>query len=390
MEYQSIKNIDLDGQVVGIRVDFNVPLDKNGNITETTRIDASIKTLRYLIEKSEIEQLHIFTHLGRPGGIINEKFSLKPVYEYLKEEWRDDIDFVKNLKNSGKKIQLHENMRFYAGEKENSPALIEKILDLDLAIFVNEAFSVSHRAHASVVGPASFLPVYPGFLLAKEIEIMSPYISSEKQEKLAVVIGGVKINTKIGVLKHFAKTAEDIVIGGALANTFLAALGKEIGGSLYEEDEIRTALKVLKIAEEYKTKIHLPDDVVVANNLSDSDDVNICDSEDTPKDKMILDIGPKTIGDYKKVLSKAKTIIWNGPLGCFEYDKFEEGTREILKVVAAAKSAQTILGGGDTLEALKQFHISQKAFSHVSTGGGAMLKFLEGKDLPGLEILELE
>ncbi len=372
-------------KVIAIRVDFNVPVD-NGKVSENTRIEASIPTLKYCLDNGA-KQIHILSHLGRPKGEPDPKFSLKVVISELEKLLGANVKFQENLKAGKEKIQLHENMRFYAGEKKNDPAFTQQLLGLGADIFINDGFAVSHRGHASVIGLASFLPAYPGFLLQKEIEHLSPFLSEKRIEGLTVVIGGAKIETKVKVLEHFAKTASNILIGGALANTFLAAQGFNVGESFQEEEQHEIARKILKLAQKNKTGFHLPIDVVCGEAMESLDRV-IVPSEDVMGNMKIFDIGPHTVKSYQEILNHSKTIIWNGPLGCFEFQSFADGTRDILKVIAAQKSAQTILGGGDTLDALKKFGVDKTAFTHVSTGGGAMLEFLEGKDLPGIEVLK--
>jgi 3-phosphoglycerate kinase len=373
-------------KVVIIRVDFNVPLTKDGKISEKTRIIESIPTLEFLI-KNKAKEIHILSHLGRPKGKNDPKLSLEVVTPILAKLLGQPVEFRKNFTASKNKIQLHENVRFDKGEKNNDPKFIQKLLKLEGDIFINDGFAVSHRNHASVVGLASYLPAYPGFLLQKEIDNLSPFLQKGKIKGLAVIVGGAKIGTKINVLRHFTKTADNVLIGGALANTFLAAQGFNVGKSFYEQDELDTAREILESAEINKTGIHLPIDCVCGNAMDTTESVNI-PREDIIGDMKIFDIGNHTIKSYSEVLQHAKTIIWNGPMGCFEYEPFAIGTLKILKVVAEQKSAKTILGGGDTLKAIKKFGVEKNAFSHVSTGGGAMLEFLEGKELPGISSLQ--
>lgn len=369
-----------------IRVDFNVPI-ANGEVAEKTRIVTAIPTLKYLLENGA-KQIHILSHLGRPKGAPEEKYSLKVVLPHLEKYLGESIEFRSDMTAGESQIQLHENVRFYPGEKTNDPEFIQQILkSLKPDIFINDGFAVSHRAHASVVGLGSFLPSYAGLLLQKEIEALSPFLQNEKVPGLTIVIGGAKMETKVPVLKHFSKTAENIIVGGALANTFLVAQGFDVAESLYESEAIETAREILKTAENNGTGFHVPLDVVCADN-PDAEETIIIPVEDVAGSMKIFDIGPKTVSSYKEILSHSQTIVWNGPVGFFEKDAFASGTREILKTIAAQKSAKTVLGGGDTLEALNKFGVEASAFSHVSTGGGAMLEFLEGKELPGIDILK--
>lgn len=371
-------------KVIAVRVDYNVPIWE-GRVTETTRIEASIPTLKYLLEHGA-KRVHILSHLGRPKGEPDPALSLKIVQPELEKFLGEAVEFRSDFTSGEGRVQLHENVRFWPGEKKNDPAFIQELLGLGADIFVSDGFAVCHRAHASVVGMASFLPAYPGFLVQKEIDHLSPYLSEKKVPGLVVVIGGAKIETKAPVLRHFARTAEHIIIGGALANTFAGAQGVSVGESFRQEEYYETARDVFEIAKKHATGLHLPLDVVCAKE-ADSSDTHTCSVEGIPADMKVFDIGPRTIQSYSEILGHAKTVLWNGPVGMFEQAAFENGTRSILKMVASLKSTQTILGGGDTLEALKKFGVSADAFTHVSTGGGAMLEFLEGKELPGIEVL---
>lgn len=385
METKKLNASQVKDKIVAIRVDFNVPL-KNGKVTENTRIVESIPTLKFLLE-SGAKQIHILSHLGRPKGINDPQLSLALVLPELEKQLGETVEFRGDFTAGAARIQLHENVRFFPGEKKNDPEFIQMLLGLGAEVFVNDGFAVAHRAHASVIGLASFLPAFPGFLLQKEIDHLSPFLSQKKMSGLTVVVGGAKIETKVKVLEHFALTAENILIGGALANTFLAARGFNVGASFYEDDQLETAHKILKTAEKNNTHLHLPVDVCCGESM-ESADTNITNVDSVASTDRIFDIGPKTIKNYQTVLNQSDIIIWNGPLGCFEYNPFAEGTKQVLKTIAALKSAKTILGGGDTLDALKKFGVSKAAFTHVSTGGGSMLEFLEGKELPGIEVLK--
>ena len=372
-------------KIVAIRVDFNVPL-KNGKVSENTRIVESIPTLKFLLDNGA-KRIHILSHLGRPKGINDPQLSLALVLPELEAQLGETVEFRGDFTPGQSQIQLHENVRFYDGEKKNDPAFIQELLNLGAEVFINDGFAVSHRGHASVIGLASYLPAFPGFLLQKEIDHLTPFLSDKKMPGLAVVVGGAKIETKVKVLEHFAKTADNILIGGALANTFLAAQGQNVGASFYEDDQLEVAQRILKDAEKNNTTIHLPVDVTCGEAMDSAQTVTVS-LEGVSDDNRIFDIGPETIKNYQAVLNKSQTIIWNGPLGCFEYPGFAAGTKQVLKTIAALKSTQTILGGGDTLDALKKFGVNKSAFTHVSTGGGAMLEFLEGKELPGIEVLK--
>lgn len=374
------------GKIVIIRVDFNVPI-QDGKITEETRIRTAVPTIKFCLE-SGAKRIHIFSHLGRPKGKPADKYSLKVVVPSLEKYLDETVEFRTDFTIGHNQVQLHENVRFHVGEKSNDPDFIQEMMkDIKPDVFINDGFAVSHRAHASIIGLGSFLPSYPGFLVQKEIEALSPYLQTEKMEGLTIVIGGAKMETKVPVLKHFAKTATNIIVGGALANTFLVAQGFGVAKSLYEKEVIDTARAILNEAEKNKTGFHGPVDVICGEAPDSTETIDI-PVEDVIGDMKIFDIGQQTIKSYQEIIRHSKVIIWNGPVGFFEKDPFANGTREILKSIAAQKSAKTILGGGDTLEAISKFGVDTSAFSHISTGGGAMLKLLEGGELPGIEILK--
>lgn len=374
----------IKNKIVAIRVDFNVPIAE-GKVIENTRITESIPTIKYILNNGA-KEIHLFSHLGRPKGKSVTELSLKVVLSELEKLLEECVSFREDFNSDGTKIQLHENVRFHPGETQNDPEFIKTLLSCGAEVFINEGFAVSHRSHASVVGMASFLPAYPGFLLQKEIDALHPFIKKGKVPGLCIVIGGAKISTKIEVLKHFAETAENIVLGGALATTFLSAEGFDVGNSFYEPDMVLMAQEVLGIAEKNNVGVHTPIDVVCAEEKDSLETINV-PVEDVCGNMQIFDIGNHTVSSYAEILVHSQTIIWNGPMGVCEEKNFEKGTQGVLKVVAAQKSAITILGGGDTLEVLKSFGVEKTAFSHVSTGGGAMLEFLEGKELPGIEVL---
>ncbi len=387
MNIRTIDSENFKDKVVLVRADFNVPL-KDGKITETTRIVESLPTIQYLMEKGA-KEIHLLSHLGRPKGERKPEFSLEVVAKELEKQLGEKVQFVEDFveMNYDQKIVLHENVRFYPGEKKNNPAFVEQILKATKAdIFVNDGFGVSHRAHASVVGFEGKIPCVAGKLVQKEVETLAPFLSGDKIPGLTVVIGGAKMETKVEILKHFAKTAENILLGGALANTFLAAKGYDVGGSLYEKEEIETAQEVMQIAENNKTGVHLPIDVICADDPNATETIDM-PVRDVTGDAKIFDMGPHTINSFEEILYHSKVVIWNGPIGFFEKDAFAEGTKRVANYVANL-DAKTILGGGDTLAALKAFNLEKSKFTHVSTGGGAMLEFLEGKELPGVEAVK--
>ena len=387
METRTLTSEVVKGKIVAVRVDFNVPLFE-GKVLEDTRISESIPTLRFLLDHGA-KEIHLFSHLGRPKGKVVPALSLRVVLPELERLLGERVSFRDVFSSDGSRVQLFENVRFKKGETLNTPSFIQELLSCGAELFINEGFSVSHRSHASVVGLASFLPAYPGFLLQKEIEALHPFIKKGKVPGLCVVLGGAKISTKIDVLKHFSETAENIVLGGALATTFLVAEGFDVGKSFHESNMVSVAQEILGLAEKNKVGIHLPLDVVCAENREAVETVTL-PVEDVLGNMQIFDIGAHTVASYAEILSHSQVIIWNGPMGVSEKKSFEKGTQGVLKVVSAQKSAKTILGGGDTLEVLKKFGVEKMAFSHVSTGGGAMLEFLEGRELSGIEVLMVQ
>lgn len=372
-------------KIVAVRVDYNVPI-VDGKVSENMRIVESLPTLNFLVEHGA-KQIHIISHLGRPKGERKPEFTLKPVADELSALWDQDIEFRDDYTAGDGFIQMHENARFYPGEKKNQSDLVEEMKQMGAEIFVLDGFAVAHRAQASVIGLADHMPAYPGFLLEKEIQALTPYLSRDKIPGLTVIVSGLKMETKVPVLKHFATIAENILVGGGIANTLAVAEGYDVGKSFFEEAWVETAREVLEIADKHNTGVHLPVDVVCGESVDSTQSVTV-PLEDVIGDMMILDIGPHTVASYAEILQHSKEIIWNGPLGAFENPVFANGSEAIAKLVANQQQAKTLLGGGDTLEVLKKFNIDKSEFSHVSTGGGAMLEFLEGKELPGIAILK--
>ena len=386
MEIKKLTPEVVKDKIVLIRMDYNVPL-KEGKVMENTRIVESLSTIQFLLDNGA-KQIHVLTHLGRPKGKIVPELSAKFLIPELEKHYGQPVEFRPTYTAGDSRIQLHENVRFRPEEKTNEPSFPQEILNgIKPDVFILEGFAVAHRPQASVIGSAGDIPCYPGFGIEKEIAHLSPFLTEEKIEGLTVVVGGVKMETKVAVLQHFAKVADNIVIGGALCNTFLVAQGYEVGASLYEDTELDRATEVLEIADAHGTALHNPIDVVCADDLDAIESMTV-PIEDVVSDMKILDIGPHAIASFKEIIAHSKIIIWNGPVGLFEKDLFANGTKELAQAIANNKEAKTILGGGDTLGALKKFNIAKSEFTHVSTGGGAMLEFLEGKKLPGLEILK--
>lgn len=387
-----LRDAHLQEKKVLLRVDFNVPIDPVTKcISDDSRLRAVFPTIRFLLK--EKAKIIFVSHLGRPKGVFKPELSLAPVASALEKLLKKRVRVIEeSIGVSAKKIidamkpgemVMLENIRFYPEEEKNDFSFSKKLASLADA-YVNDAFGAVHRAHASTVGVTSFLPSFAGFLLEKEIKALSPLLSVPKKP-FVMIIGGAKIDTKIGIFRHFIHTVDMFLIGGALANTFLKARGYDIGASFCEDSRIDVARNIMMEVENSEKRFILPHDVVVANDLTSSDvmDLRIEEIKDSLK---IFDIGNKTVERFCFILKKASTVVWNGPLGCIEYAAFHQGTRKIAEALAKSK-ATTILGGGDTLDALKKFGIHESSFTHVSTGGGAMLEFLEGKELPGIAAL---
>lgn len=382
---------DLDSKKVLIRVDFNTPV-KDGKVTDNTRIVAALPTIKYLLDKGA--SLVVMTHLGRPKGEKKAEFSLKPVrdeFEKLlgkKVSLASDVigDDVKKEVESLKKgdVLLLENVRFYKGEEANDMDFAKTLASYG-DLYVNDAFGTAHRAHASTEGVAHFLPSYAGFLIEKEVKFMSPLLEKPEHPFVAL-IGGSKVSSKISVLESLSKTCDTIVIGGGMAYTFLKVQGHSVGKSLVEDDYIETAKSFLESTKKRGVKVILPLDHLCASEFNENADAVYVDSLDIPSDLMGLDIGKKTVAEIKGAIESAKTVCWNGPMGVFEFEKFSHGTEEVAKALSES-DAITVVGGGDSVAAVNKFHLSDK-ISHVSTGGGASLEFLEGKTLPGIKALE--
>jgi phosphoglycerate kinase len=391
MNKKSIKDIDLKGKTVIMRVDFNVPLDEGLNITDDTRIRAAVPTIKLALEKG-VGKLILMSHLGRPKGKPEDKYRLRPVAKRLKELLKEPVDMLddcigENIKNqiesSKNRIILLENLRFHAEEEANDPNFAKELSKL-AQIYINDAFGTAHRAHASTEGIAHYLPAVAGLLLEKEINYLGKAL--EKPAKpFAVILGGAKVSDKIGVIENLLKKANKIVIGGGMAYTFLKAQGKEIGKSKLEADKIDVAKDILNKAKASKVEILLPIDNICVKEIKPDAQITLV-GEDVPVDQIAVDIGPKTIEKFKQALSDAKTIVWNGPMGIFEMDKFATGSKEIAKFIAKLK-VTTIIGGGDTAAAVAKFGLEDK-MTHISTGGGASLEFLEGIALPGIAALQ--
>lgn len=390
---KTVRDIDLNGKAVVARCDFNVGMS-NGEIEDDSRIVKALDTIEYMLDKGA--KVILLSHLGRPKGEPDKKFSLKPVAKRLKELLKREVHFwdsprvvdeevknkVKELKEG--EICLLENVRFRKEETDNDATFSKELASLG-DVYVNDAFGTSHRAHASTVGIAKFLPAVSGFLIEKEIKHLSIALDNPKKP-FVLIVGGAKIPDKIGILRNLLDKVDAIIIGGGMSYTFLKAKGYEIGQSLLDEENIELANNIMKAACEKNVEIHLPVDVVVAEKKAADVETFEVDITEIPADKMGLDIGAKTIKKFTEVIKNANTAVWNGPMGVFELAPFENGTRKLAEAIAEADLC-SIIGGGDSAAAVNKFGLADK-ITHVSTGGGASLEFLEGKVLPGIDALE--
>ena len=392
----SILSLDVQSKICLVRVDYNVPQNEQLEITDDKRIRESIPTIVSLISRGA--KVVLMSHLGRPKGTFNSTFTLAPIAQRLGELLNKHIifsqdcigDTPKNIINqmSDGDIVLLENLRFYKEEEENSQDFSSKLADLG-DIYINDAFGTAHRAHASTEGITKyFTQKAAGFLIEKELAYLDKAIHSPKRPLIAV-LGGAKVSGKIDVINNLLPICDHILIGGGMMFTFLKAMGHHIGSSMVENDRIDTALQLLHHSE-FAEKLHIPTDTIVASKFSNDADTMIVDCKDIPDNWMGLDIGPKTIEEFSALLKKAGTVVWNGPMGVFEMPKFEHGTQSIAQTLASITSlgAITIIGGGDSAAAISKFGL-EHSVSHVSTGGGASLEFLEGKILPGILALEM-
>jgi phosphoglycerate kinase len=395
MNKLTINDLDLRGKRVFIRVDFNVPL-RDGTVTDDTRIRETLPTLRLAIQKGG--RLVLASHLGRPKGGPDPKYSLTAVAKILQELLERPVEFAKEcvgteteakskaLKDGG--VVLLENVRFHPEEEKNDEAFSKQLAALCDGVFICDAFGSAHRAHASVVGITRFVKQSAaGLLMERELAYLGKAVSNPSRPFTAI-LGGAKVSDKIEVVENLMKIADTMLIGGGMAYTFEKAKGLPIGKSLVENDKIELAKRLLAEAQQKNFKLLLPADHVVAPELKPDAKATTCDVTATPSDQMGLDIGPKTIAAYVAEIAKAKTIVWNGPMGVFEMPAFAKGTLEVARAVAAATSAgaTSIIGGGDSVAAVHQSGVANK-ISHISTGGGASLEFLGGRKLPGVEAL---
>lgn len=391
MEYQTVKDIEVRGKRVLVRVDFNVPMDAKGQVADDTRLVKTLPTIQYLVKQDA--RIILISHLGRPKGKKDFQFSLKPVSVRLSKLLNRPVKFVNDcvgketeaaiskLKNG--EIALLENLRFYPEEEKNDPRFSKSLAAL-AEIYVNDAFGAAHRAHASTVGVAQLLPSVSGLLLAKEIEYFDRILKNPEPPFVAI-LGGAKVVDKIKIIENLMTKVGYLLIGGAMAYTFLKARGHKIGNSKFDFEGFEIAKKLLEKAKERKVQLILPVDHIVAETVTEGAKTNIAEL-DIPEGWMGVDIGPKTIEHFQAVIRKAKTVIWNGPVGVFEIKAFAEGTKQIAECLAVLKNVTTVIGGGETAAAIMELKLENQ-LSHVSTGGGASLEYLEGKTLPGIEAL---
>ncbi|GAB4289141.1 MAG: phosphoglycerate kinase [Myxococcota bacterium] len=389
-DVKGVDGLDLKGKTVFLRVDFNVPV-KNGEVTDATRIEASLPTIKHIVAAGG--KLAIASHLGRPEGKRDPKYSLEPVSTKLAELLGCEVHFIDDCVGYAVKRQVRElpeggvllleNLRFYPGEEENDEEFVSQLAD-GFDVYVNDAFGTAHRAHASTYGvPMKLKEKGAGFLMKAEIEHLGALLRSPKRPFVAI-LGGAKVSDKIGVLKNLIEKADTLLIGGAMANTFLAAKGFKLGDSLVEDDRLEIAGTILGDAEKRKVKLILPEDFKVASTIDDTK-VSEVGCKKFPEGKKALDIGERTIARFKEAIASAGTIFWNGPLGVFEKPQFAVGTMEIARAVAES-GAESVVGGGDSIAAINISGVANK-ITHISTGGGASLKFVEGKELPAIKAL---
>ena len=389
---KTVEDIAVSGKKVLVRCDFNVPLDSEGNITDENRIIGALPTIKYLIENKA--KVILCSHMGRPKGEFNMKYSLAPVAKRLSEKLGQEVKLAADVIGDSAKalvadikegeVILLENVRFHAEEEKNDPEFAKALASF-ADIFVNDAFGTAHRAHASTAGVADYLPAVSGYLIKKEIDFMGKALSNPDRPFVAI-LGGAKVKDKIGVINNLLEKVDAIVIGGGMSYTFTKASGGNIGKSLLDADRLDYCKEILAKAKEKGVKILLPVDTVVADDFSNDANIQIVDATNIPDDYEGMDIGPKTIELFKETILSAKTVVWNGPMGVFEMPNFAKGTVAVAQMVADA-DATTIIGGGDSAAAVEQLGFADK-MSHISTGGGASLEFLEGLELPGIACLQ--
>ncbi len=392
MNKKTVRDIDVSNKKVLVRCDFNVPQDENGNITDTRRIVGALPTIKYLLDNNA--KVILCSHLGRPKGEVKKEFSLAPVQKELSKELGIDVKLADDIVGESAKaltkdmkageVVLLENVRFDKREEANDREFSKELASL-ADIYVNDAFGTAHRAHSSTAGVAEFLPAVSGFLIEKEIKFLGEALNNPVRPFVAI-LGGKKVSDKISVINNLLEKVDTLIIGGGMAYTFLKAKGLNIGSSICEEDKLDLAKELMKKAEEKNVKLLLPVDVNVAKEFDKNAESKIVNVENIEDGWQGLDIGPETIKQYEEVLKNAKTVMWNGPLGVFEFEKFAVGTNKIAEALGKL-DATTVIGGGDSASAIEKAGLADK-MTHISTGGGASLEYLEGKVLPGIDCLE--
>ena len=392
MSKKTIRDIDVSGKKVLVRCDFNVPQDENGNITDKRRILGAIPTIKYLIDHNA--KVILCSHLGRPKGEVKKEFSLAPVQKELSKELGIEVKLADDIVGESakkltqdmkeKEVVLLENVRFDKREEQNDREFSKELASL-AEIYVNDAFGTAHRAHSSTAGVAEFLPAVSGFLIEKEIKFLGEALNNPKRPFVSI-IGGKKVSDKISVINNLLEKVDTLLIGGGMAYTFFKAEGLNIGSSLCEDDKLDLAKELIEKAKKKNVKLLLPIDVVVAKEFSSDAESKVVKVDEIEDGWEGMDIGPETIKQFEEILKNAKTIMWNGPLGVFEFDKFAKGTNEIAKIIGNT-DAITVIGGGDSAAAIEKAGMADK-MTHISTGGGASLEFLEGKNLPGISCLQ--
>ena len=393
MNKKTVRDVDVKGKKVFVRCDFNVPQDENGRITDENRIIGALPTVKYLLDNGA--KVVLASHLGRPKNGFEAKFSLKPVCDRLNELLGNKVTLAADVIGEDAKAKvaalenghavLLENVRFHKEEEKNDPEFA-KALAAFADVYVNDAFGTAHRAHASTAGVADYCKVnVAGFLIEKEIEVMGGALTAPERPFVAI-LGGAKVSDKIGVITNLLDKVDSLLIGGAMAYTFSAAKGGKTGESRVEKDKIELAADLMKQAEKKGVKLYLPVENVITQEFKADAASKVCKSGEIPDGWEGLDIGPETAKLFAQVIAGAKTVVWNGPMGVFEFAKFAEGTKAVAKALAANKNAVTIIGGGDSAAAVEQLGFADKV-THISTGGGASLEYLEGKVLPGIACL---
>mgnify|MGYP005768203237 CR=1 FL=1 len=392
MNKKTVRDIDLKNKKVLVRCDFNVPLDEEGNITDNRRIVGALPTIQYLLEQNC--KVILCSHLGRPKGEVKPEFSLKPVAEELQRLLKKEVKLAEDVTGPSARaltenmrpgdIVLLENVRFDPREEKNEESLSKEFASL-AEIYVNDAFGTAHRAHSSTEGVAKFLPAVSGFLIEKELNFLGNALENPKRPFMAI-LGGKKVSEKIGVIDSLLEKVDTLIIGGGMAYTFFKSMGYSVGNSICELDKLDLARGAMAKAKEKGVKLMLPVDNIIADEFSNDANVKAINSDQIPDGWEGLDIGPKTIAMFEEELKKAKTILWNGPVGLSEFPKFANGTDSLARLLASMDDCVTIIGGGDSAAAIERNGLSDK-MTHISTGGGASLEFLEGKKLPGIECL---